>query len=182
MLYAFDLLELDGEDPRFMPIEERKRIPAKRMKASPSKSTTRATEVIFKHVCDPPSFPAVLPTLRTDLKGMRELVTKYGDHMQTHLVDAIRGHCAQEMRQPGVAIHPHLRSAPDADDCMPASMTLAMRSIHFPANEENAFARNSKIAATLSLEKGSALNSKQCHSRKNRCCSRTIMPYDVCES
>jgi hypothetical protein len=35
---------------------------------------------------------------------MRELVTKYGDHMQTHLVDAIRGHCAQEMRQPGVAI------------------------------------------------------------------------------
>jgi hypothetical protein len=29
--------------------------------------------------------------LRTDLKAMRELVTKYGDHMQTHLVDAIRG-------------------------------------------------------------------------------------------
>jgi hypothetical protein len=58
---------------------------------------------------------------------MRELVTKYGDHMQTHLVDAIRGHCAQEMRQPGVAIHPRLRSAPDADDCMPASMTLVER-------------------------------------------------------
>jgi hypothetical protein len=74
-----------------VPIEERKRIPAKRMKASPSKSIPRATEVMFKHVCDPPSFPAVLPTLRTDLKGMRELVTKYGDHMQTHLVDAIRG-------------------------------------------------------------------------------------------
>jgi ATP-dependent DNA ligase len=51
VLYAFDLLELDGEDPRFMPIEERKRIRAKRMKASPSKSTTRATEVIFKHAC-----------------------------------------------------------------------------------------------------------------------------------
>jgi hypothetical protein len=67
VLYASDLLELDGEDPRFMRIEERKRIPAKRMKVSPSKSTTRATEVIFKHVCDPPSFPAVLPTLRTDL-------------------------------------------------------------------------------------------------------------------
>jgi hypothetical protein len=99
VLYASDLLELDGEDPRFMPIVERKRIRAKRMKASPSKSTTRATEVIFKHVCDPSSFPAVLPTLRTDLKAMRELVTKYSDHMQTHLVDAIRGHCAQEMRQ-----------------------------------------------------------------------------------
>jgi aspartyl-tRNA(Asn)/glutamyl-tRNA(Gln) amidotransferase subunit A len=27
----------------------------------------------------------------TDLKGMRELVAKYGDHMQPHLVDAIKG-------------------------------------------------------------------------------------------
>ena len=161
------------------------------MKASPSKSTTRAAEVIFKHVCDPPSFPAVLPTLRTDLKAMRELVTKYSDHMQTHLVDAIRGHCAQEMRQPGVAIHPHLRSAPDADDlharlddasyAVDKLPSLASSS-SFQRNEENALARDSKIAATPSLEKGSALNSKQCHSRKNRCCSRTIMPYDVCES
>jgi hypothetical protein len=49
-------------------------------------------------------------------KQCGSMVTKYGDHMQTHLVDAIRGHCAQEMRQPGAAIHPHLRSAPDADD------------------------------------------------------------------
>jgi hypothetical protein len=27
----------------------------------------------------------------TDLKGMREFVAKYGDHMQPHLVDAIKG-------------------------------------------------------------------------------------------
>ena len=27
----------------------------------------------------------------TDLRGMRELVAKYGDHMQPHLVDAIKG-------------------------------------------------------------------------------------------
>jgi aspartyl-tRNA(Asn)/glutamyl-tRNA(Gln) amidotransferase subunit A len=27
----------------------------------------------------------------TDLKGMREFVAKYGDHMQPHLVDAIQG-------------------------------------------------------------------------------------------
>ena len=145
-----------------MPIEERKRIPAKRMKASPSKSTTRATEVIFKHVCDPPSFPAVLPTLRTDLKAMRELVTKYSDHMQTHLVDAIRGHCAQEMRQPGVAIHPHLRSAPDADDCMPASMTLAMRSIHFPAWHH----RLASNAMRRTRSRATQRSRRPCHSRR----------------
>jgi hypothetical protein len=125
VLYAFDLLELDGEDPRFMPIEERKRIRAKRMEGVAFKEhytgdgghlQARLRTRLRWYRVDPPSFPAVLPTLRTDLKAMRELVTKYGDHMQTHLVDAIRGHCAQEMRQPGVAIHPHLRSAPDADD------------------------------------------------------------------
>jgi len=47
VLCAFDLLELDGEDLRRTPIEERKRILAKLsvtpMKASPSMSTTRAT-------------------------------------------------------------------------------------------------------------------------------------------
>ena len=47
VLCAFDLLELDGEDLRRTPIEERKRILAKLsvtpMKASPSTSTTRAT-------------------------------------------------------------------------------------------------------------------------------------------
>ena len=56
---------------------------------------------------------------------MRELVTKYGDHMQTHLVDprSLRARNAPTRR----GDYPRLRSAPDADDCMPASMTLVER-------------------------------------------------------
>jgi len=66
----------------------------------------------------------------TDLKGMRELVAKYGDHMHPHLVDAIKGTMTdtqitdavvarKKCAQPGVAILPHLRSAHHADDCVP---------------------------------------------------------------
>ena len=95
-------------------------------------------------------------------KAMRELVTKYGDHMQTHLVDAIRGHCAQEMRQPGVAIHPRLRSGPDADDCMPASMTLAMRSIHFPAWHH----RLASNAMRRTRSRATQRSRRPCHSRR----------------
>ena len=103
-----------------MPIVERKRIRAKRMKASPSKSSTRATEVIFKHACVL-GCEGIVSIRHHSLR----LVTKYGDHMQTHLVDprSLRARNAPTRR----GDYPRLRSAPDADDCMPASMTLVER-------------------------------------------------------
>ena len=62
----------------------------------------------------------------TDLKGVRPLVTKYGDRMQPHVVDSIKGTMTdgqiadgvivQEGRQSVLAFLPHLRSAPDTND------------------------------------------------------------------
>ena len=92
-----------------MPIVERKRIPAEAHEGIAFKEhytgdeghlQARLRTRLRGYRIDPPSFPAVLPTLRTDLKATRELVTKYGHHMQTIWSMLIRG-AAEQLKDRG---------------------------------------------------------------------------------
>jgi bifunctional non-homologous end joining protein LigD len=56
MLYAFDLLELDGEDPRPQPLGKRKAMPAKPLARKPAgivfnDHTDEDSAVVFRHAC-----------------------------------------------------------------------------------------------------------------------------------